>query len=228
MTSGSSRASERLTSGSASERERAPRRARAAPTSASGPGSETWRLTRVVTPRANAGQFIAEWWRRDQRNIVPSCIIPPMHSDCLVAVGLSRRSCQICWGSGVAMAVAVVVVLLSCATPALVVEETDDNRSCSSSATDKIVPELPPSCHPATQDTACMLGSSAAATLSSGGVHREPHFLPPPLLAALRRDVAELLQEGSFREAARCRKRGLCNEPSESGAPMPVWPASAA
>ena len=127
-----------------------------------------------------------------------------------------------------AMAVAVVVVLLSCATPALVVEEADDNRSCSSSATDNIVPELPPSCHPATQDTDCMLGSSAAATLSSGGVHREPHFLPPPLLAALRRDVAELLQEGSFREAARCRKRGLCNEPSESGAPMPVWPASAA
>ena len=109
-----------------------------------------------------------------------------------------------------AMAVAVVVVLLSCATPALVVEEADDNRSCSSSATDNIVPELPPSCHPATQDTDCMLGASAAATLSSGGVHREPRFLPPPLLAALRRDVAELLQEGSFREAASAVENEAC------------------
>ena len=140
-----------------------------------------------------------------------SRLVNPPH-----ALRLSRRcgvvqaKPQICWASGVAMAVAVVVVLLSCATPALVVEEADDNRSCSSSATDKIVPELPPSCHPATQDTDCMLGSSAAATLSSGGVHREPHFLPPPLLAALRRDVAELLQEGSFREAASAVENEAC------------------
>lgn len=110
------------------------------------------------------------------------------------------------------MAVAVVVVLLSCATPALVVDPnpnlvTGDHKSCSSSTMDKIVPE-PARCHPSTEDTDCMLGSSAAATLSGGGVHRESDFLPPPLLAALRRDVAELLQDGSFRQAESVRGNG--------------------
>ena len=126
---------------------------------------------------------------------------------------MSRRAAGVRRG----MAVAVVVVLLSCATPALVVDPnpnlvTGDHKSCSSSTMDKIVPE-PARCHPSTEDTDCMLGSSAAATLSGGGVHRESDFLPPPLLAALRRDVAELLQDGSFRQV-------------ESY--VDVWPASEA
>ena len=120
------------------------------------------------------------------------------------------------------MAVAAAVVLLSCASTALVVEATGGAMSCSSSTVDEIVPELPASCHPATEDTDCMLGSSAAATLSSGGVHRESDFLPPPLLAALRRDVAELLQDGSFRQAESsvestacvAGQRGRCGRPA--------------
>ena len=124
------------------------------------------------------------------------------------------------------MAVAAAVVLLSCASTALVVEATGGAMSCSSSTIDEIVPELPASCHPSTEDTDCMLGSSAAATLSSGGVHRESNFLPPPLLAALRRDVAELLEDGSFRQAESYVENTACvaGQRGQCGRPAPARP----